>query len=467
MRLFDIIRLGKEYLALGIISIIVIGILAAAFYYFIYKKVMKGTRKVEKKKMFVSALLICYLVAVAGVVFLGRGGGYSKAASLHIFSSYREAWNSFSVIAWRIIILNIVMFVPLGILLPIWSDGFKSFKKTLAVGAGFTLFIELTQLFIGCGIFDLDDIFNNILGTFIGYGLIMTLFIITKKIKYKPLKILEYLSPLILTILAFVTIFVVYDKQEFGNMSCSYSKKVNMKNVDVSIEMETKEIDEKAMVLKATVVDKASALSFAETFFERLNTSVDESKNDAYDETIIFKNTNDSMNLWVNYVGGTYAFRDSSWHDNGIEPKSADENTVREELKSAYDIIVPKNAQFVSRGGGRYLFKANSKITGDNEITGNVECTYYSDGTIKDINNNLIKYEPVMEKEIISYEEAMSELKSGKFNIYVGDDTIKFIEVKSGKLDYFLDTKGYYQPVYKFQVSVNGNDTEIIIPALK
>lgn len=467
MRPFDIIRLAKEYLVLGIISIIVIGILAIIFYYFIYKKLMKGTRKVEKVKLFVSVLLICYLVVVAGVVFLGRGGEYSKTASLLIFSSYREAWNSFSVIAWRNIILNIVMFIPLGILLPIWSDRFKSFKKTLVAGAGFTLFIELTQLFVGCGIFDLDDIFNNILGALIGYGLIITLFIITKKNKYKPLKILEFLSPLILTVLAFATIFVAYDKQEFGNMSCSYSRKINMKNVDVSMETEPKEKDEKAMVLKATVVDKDSALSFAKTFFEKLNTSVDESKNDVYDETIIFKNTNDSMNLWVNYLGATYAFSDFSCHDNKTQPKLADENTVREELKSAYDIIVPENAKFVSQGEGRYLFEANSKITGDDVINGTLTCTYYSDGTIKDINNNLIKYEPVMEKEIISYEEAFSQLKSGKFNIYVGNDNIEFIEVKNVNLDYFLDTKGYYEPVYKFEASVNGNDTEIIIPALK
>ena len=38
---------------------------------------------------------------------------------------------------------------------------------------------------------------------------------------------------------------------------------------------------------------------------------------------------------------------------------------------------------------------------------------------------------------------------------------------KNVGVDYFTDTKGYYQPVYVFDVDMNGEETQIDIPALK
>ena len=41
------------------------------------------------------------------------------------------------------------------------------------------------------------------------------------------------------------------------------------------------------------------------------------------------------------------------------------------------------------------------------------------------------------------------------------------VKVKNVGVDYFTDTKGYYQPVYVFNVDMNGEETQIDIPALK
>lgn len=65
-------------------------------------------------------------------------------------------------------ILNIVMFMPFGFLLPlIWKD-FRNIKKTAAAGAVFSLIIELTQIF-NFRATDVDDLLTNTCGACAGY----------------------------------------------------------------------------------------------------------------------------------------------------------------------------------------------------------------------------------------------------------------------------------------------------------
>ena len=73
-------------------------------------------------------------------------------------------------------LLNIIMFIPFGLLLPIiWSE-FKSFKKTTKAGFLFSLFIEITQMF-NFRATDIDDLMMNTLGTIIGFGIYYILFV--------------------------------------------------------------------------------------------------------------------------------------------------------------------------------------------------------------------------------------------------------------------------------------------------
>lgn len=70
---------------------------------------------------------------------------------------------------WQMnIIGNIAMFIPVGIVWPICFRKLDSFKKTVLAGAGFTLFIEATQLFCLGRHTDVDDLFLNTLGATIG-----------------------------------------------------------------------------------------------------------------------------------------------------------------------------------------------------------------------------------------------------------------------------------------------------------
>lgn len=67
-------------------------------------------------------------------------------------------------------ILNVVLFMPLGFLLPmIWSKC-RRLSCTVTAGILLSLSIELGQLF-NHRVTDVDDILMNALGTFIGFGL--------------------------------------------------------------------------------------------------------------------------------------------------------------------------------------------------------------------------------------------------------------------------------------------------------
>ncbi len=156
MRIIDIIELLKEYIVLGImaIALFIVG------YKVIYQKLMKGTKTISKPKFILYGISICYIVVVIGATFLNRGLNYG-IVNLHLFSSYRQAYNQMQISLFRNIVLNILLFVPLGFLLPFYSDKLKKSYTTVGIGFATTLIIEILQYVTKIGIFEIDDIFNN------------------------------------------------------------------------------------------------------------------------------------------------------------------------------------------------------------------------------------------------------------------------------------------------------------------
>lgn len=69
---------------------------------------------------------------------------------------------------WKNSILNIFLFVPLGIFLPLLFEKFRSMKRTVLFGTCMTFLIELLQIFTFRAT-DINDIATNIIGTCLGY----------------------------------------------------------------------------------------------------------------------------------------------------------------------------------------------------------------------------------------------------------------------------------------------------------
>ena len=108
-------------LAIVAVMLCAIGIGVA---YVVFKKKYKDTKKFPFAKIFLWLALAGY-IAIVLVATVLRGEGL-RGSNFHLFRAWREAWNIFSFKNWANVLLNIAMFVPIGILLP-WIH--KLFRK--------------------------------------------------------------------------------------------------------------------------------------------------------------------------------------------------------------------------------------------------------------------------------------------------------------------------------------------------
>ena len=65
---------------------------------------------------------------------------------------------------------NVVMFIPLGLLLPTVWEKLRSLGKVLLTTAAIITIVEIMQLFTLVGSCDIDDLILNLIGSALGYG---------------------------------------------------------------------------------------------------------------------------------------------------------------------------------------------------------------------------------------------------------------------------------------------------------
>ena len=355
------------------------------------------------------------------------------------------------------------MFVPLGFMIPLLFKKCKRWYITYLIGFGATLFIEILQLISKRGIFELDDIINNTLGCIIGYGIVIFFISIYEK-RYKVLTNIIYQIPLIITVISFSIIFITYSKKELGNLSITNSYNIDMSTIDVSSNVDFNDKSNKAYVYKAAVGDKEEAIKIASEIFSKVNTKIDESQNDEYDDTIVFKSQDGNYSLWVDYIGNT------TWFIYHKEFKGKENLSYKDvqALLSKFDIDLPKDASFEDNGEGRYSIYLDMVKFKDVYLDGQLNCKIGEDDKVYGFSNNIISYKPYKEYEILTSKEAYNKILNGEFKIY--DEFAKNldkIEIIDFKLSYSLDTKGFYQPIYNFDVKLDGEKSQIHIPAIK
>ncbi|MDE5558724.1 MAG: VanZ family protein [Ruminococcus sp.] len=79
------------------------------------------------------------------------------------------------------IFLNIILFIPLGFLLPMISERFRSLWITAVIGFIFSAGIETMQYITGRGLTEVNDVINNTAGALVGYILYVGVMWIYKK----------------------------------------------------------------------------------------------------------------------------------------------------------------------------------------------------------------------------------------------------------------------------------------------
>lgn len=469
MRLSDIIRLGIQYGVVGCAAAVIAVVFIFLAYKLIYQKLFHGTKKLNKWQVLWLVISIAYGVVLVGTTFWSRGKFYEGTKVVPLFASYKEAWYQGRMGNVRNLIINILMFVPFGFWLPLGVKIFRSFWKTTVAGLGVTLLIEVLQLVTNRGIFECDDILNNVVGTIIGYGFfVLGRWLFAEKNKKKTaVKMLLCQLPLILCALIIVVVSSVYNKQELGNLSIHYITRIPTDSFEVVSKAEPNNSEEKVYVYQIKKYTEQETRELAAKILGVTGTVINDNETDYYDDTVFYRGT--GKHVSVDYKGGQFIYTDfdAIHSENKLRKiENATEEDVKEALK-AFDIIIPDDSTFINVGDGQYTFQMECNKVGDAIYDGNLMCTYMEGGVIGHIHNGLFICTPYRECEIISEAEALKRIQNGEFVVYFPEPGKYKIEIEDIRLGFMIDSKSFYQPVYIFEVTINGMQSLIHIPAVK
>lgn len=131
--------------------------------------------KIWIHRMMVGLFLI-YIAAMAYFLFfseqLNRTSGeyeYNLVLLREIkrgFWCYRNGMKGYFLLN---VVMNVVAFMPFGFILPIINSKNQKFLNILVLSFEMTLLIELLQLFLRVGSFDVDDLLLNMIGAILGF----------------------------------------------------------------------------------------------------------------------------------------------------------------------------------------------------------------------------------------------------------------------------------------------------------
>lgn len=420
------------------------------------------------KKILLITIFLAYLVAL-DYITLGRTSSYGLGYNFHLFRAWKDAWNNFTPQKWLNVLLNIAMFIPLGVMLPLFRKQFQKWYITLSTALVASIYIEICQLVTRRGLMDIDDLFCNTVGAMMGYLFISAL-ISLKGNRRKcyldaALKVLLGLTP----VFAITGFFIAYSIQEFGNLPDSMVNPVNTNNISWKLDGVLPEHQPEVAIYRTSQRTLDDCDEFANAFKSIISTeytTISYYQDAAYYMDQSF-NENGSHILQVSYTNQGFTY---SAHY--IDDKIGNTCGTREEIESAlssFPVILSRHTQFVNEGLGWYRFTANKHIDGTNMIDGVMRCRVAEDGTILEIENSLHSYAYYRDAKIISPEQALAILYSGKFKLPEDKpvDIAGTYSIQSCSLVYRTDTKGFYQPVYLFDIAINYIDTiTVIIPAL-
>lgn len=119
----------------------------------------------------VKGVLLLYVMLLLTVTVIHRtntiGNGYNFLPFWSYIEAIREGRNDLAAE----MIMNVVIFIPLGVLLGLAFKDIK-WKRAFIVSFGLSFCIETLQLLFNRGFAEFDDLFHNVLGSLLGFGFV-------------------------------------------------------------------------------------------------------------------------------------------------------------------------------------------------------------------------------------------------------------------------------------------------------
>ncbi|MBM7109660.1 VanZ family protein [Brevibacillus laterosporus] len=160
-----------------LINIICTCILCIIFQKIFFLRAKKKEGRVSRKHFLGVFIFLVYLAVVYGVTGIGTIWDVQRfvTASTSEFNRIYLVPFSSSEVTMPYV-LNIIMTIPLGFLLPLIWKQFRTIKKVALSGFLLSLCIELSQLFTQSRNTTTDDLIMNTLGAIIGYFIFKAFF---------------------------------------------------------------------------------------------------------------------------------------------------------------------------------------------------------------------------------------------------------------------------------------------------
>lgn len=181
-----IITVFTYYPLHAFVTIIIMILLSVLVFKILKQKFKKGL--ITKEKWIAWWMLISYSEVLLYCTVFGRRAWEYYRYNFDLGYSYKDIIFSADYTLIGQILINILMFVPIGVLCGVAIDRNK-LRKSCFYGVLISFVIEFLQLILRRGYCEFDDLISNFIGTAVGYFLLKCF---EKLIKYEKRNRIDY-----------------------------------------------------------------------------------------------------------------------------------------------------------------------------------------------------------------------------------------------------------------------------------
>ncbi|MCD8051652.1 MAG: hypothetical protein LUE89_08245 [Clostridiales bacterium] len=416
-------------------------------------------------------VLSCWAAAAVVLVLLFPGSTSSQA-NLHLLSTFRSAWNQWSAAELLQLLLQFALFLPLGLAAALLGEPFCRLRWLLPVSVSCTATLSCVKFALERGGFILDELLLNTLGVLTGFFLGRLIWTVWRKERLGPPLVKALVLP-VCCLVALGGVFSVYYGSEFGNLALSPAYRQSMGGVTLTVETTLSEEEGTASVYRNTIANTARP---GDTIASLLATEMNLDLS-----AKVLQTGQQRQFALTDQEGREYAFsvslRDGSWQFSAQEDEGVSVSGSLDSVRWRWESWLTEN-QLLDRaavysldesGSLRWDMSAPEDLAAyQNDFTaGSLVITLTRGDIPARIISTMATYQYVKEAEILSPAEAYRMVALGRFSCAQPFQTGDQVTVTGCRLTYATDSKGYYQPVYAFSCTVNGETETISVPALK
>ena len=405
----------------------------------------RGKAPLSRGTYLVGVLLWLWLVGMVFVTLLGsRGIWGSGEVNLQLFLAWEEAWYAGDRTAWLYIVLNLALFLPLGVLLPLLGTRFRKVTWVLGTAAVLSLAVELLQFVLRRGSADIDDWFLNVLGAFLGWCLLRFVLGLKKREK----KAVGYLLPPVACALVFCGIALAYQAQLYGMLPVQDVHQVEMSGVEVRVDCSLPDLGETAAIYYAEPQTEETCDAYARPLLTALGEDFDAMQAERSEYRVDYTDPVKHSSLQVSLLGERSVLYQNPSGAAEAAPATKNREAALETLR-AVGVSLPEAAVFSVDETGAYCFTVDA-VEDQALYQGDVSYTEGADGQILSLWDHLTVAPQSGTAAIRTPAEAVELIRDGRFLDAAGaiSNGESVLTIQGIELIYWRDSKGYDQPVY-------------------